>query len=830
MEKGKPGKDLGQDACSVPRRRPDFGTKRALSRGKVSRNSTHPRWLSRLERVSSMSGPEIRTRTMQALSKRWDAAIYRLPGRKETALGVAGEPAVGRFFFSASEVPRLLQLIQDRLPDCVRTILSQAEAICRHQFDLLGYSRLDYGAEIDWSLDAVHGKRAPRRAWYKIPFLDFAAVGDAKVTWELNRHQHLVTLAKAYRFTGEGRFLGELVAQWYHWQRTNPYPLGINWASTLEVAFRSLSWLWVMHLVGDCQEVPTPFRPDLERALFFNARYIERYLSTYFSPNTHLLGEGVALFFLGLLLPANRRTERWQRRGWEIVLTAAERQVLADGMHFERSTYYHVYALDFFLHARMLAAANGIAIPSDLDIAMRKMLDALYLLMLSGGGCCWGDDDGGRLFDRARNQREHLLDPLATGAVLFGAAHYKSLVREPPEETLWLLGAGGLTSFDRLAAQSEPAGSGRLPVSGLYCLAGQSPVLEQLTVEASSESANGGGHAHADALSLQLTLDGERFLVDPGTCAYVSDGPERSRFRGTAAHNTLRVDNCEQGVEGGPFPWRSLPAVEVTRWVSGEWFDLFSARHTGYERLADPVVHHRTVLSRKGRLCFVVDVATGHETHELELAWHLDPQLHVARQEHGLLVKGRSASLALVPLAKAGWSRTLEEDWYSPVYGRRERSAVVRLRARTRLPADFATVLEFMPGNGARLGSLTQFDDNRLEPAVRAYHYRVEDRSYVFFWAQSDAGWELGEFASDALFLYYETSSGGEKLLFLSHGSYVKLGGFPLLSCAETVERCEVRDGPAGVEVHATGKVACAERLPDLDHAGSISSASPNVS
>jgi hypothetical protein len=41
----------------------------------------------------------------------------------------------------------------------------------------------------------VHGKRAPLNPWFKIPFLDFAVVGDHKVTWELNRHQHLVTLA-----------------------------------------------------------------------------------------------------------------------------------------------------------------------------------------------------------------------------------------------------------------------------------------------------------------------------------------------------------------------------------------------------------------------------------------------------------------------------------------------------------------------------------------------------------------------------------------------------------------------------------------------------------
>jgi hypothetical protein len=87
----------------------------------------------------------------------------------------------------------------------------QADQICGHPFNLLGYTDLHYlgytdlhyGSPIGWHLDAVHGKRAPRKSFYKVRYLDYAEVGDSKVTWELNRHQHLVTLAKAYRLTSD---------------------------------------------------------------------------------------------------------------------------------------------------------------------------------------------------------------------------------------------------------------------------------------------------------------------------------------------------------------------------------------------------------------------------------------------------------------------------------------------------------------------------------------------------------------------------------------------------------------------------------------------------
>ena len=278
----------------------------------------------KLTRLLQMSPAELATRAQQAFSKRWSPppTCRLIPS---TAAPVFPDP------------PPLRSL-------------DEAGRICRHRFDLLGYKDLDFGTPIDWHLDPVHGKRAPRKPWRQIPFLDFDQVGDHKIIWELNRHQHLVTLAQA-------GFRDEILAQWTHWQSENPYPIGINWASALEVAFRALSWLWVRHLIGD-------FHPDLIPALHLHGWYIERFLSTYFSPNTHLLGEGVALFSIGTMCPQIAEARRWLTRGWEIVLEQAETQVRPDGFHFEQSVYYHIYALDFFQFARNLAAKNAIASPT----------------------------------------------------------------------------------------------------------------------------------------------------------------------------------------------------------------------------------------------------------------------------------------------------------------------------------------------------------------------------------------------------------------------------------------------------------------------------------
>src|SRR5262249_54280919 len=153
-------------------------------------------------------------------------------------------------------------------------------------------------------------------------------------------------------------------------------PVGINWASSLEVAFRSLSWIWMYELLDGTPALPRGFRAEWLRAQALNGRHIERYLSTYFSPNTHLLGEALALLFLGTLCPELAPAERWKSLGWEIVLQEARRQVTPDGFHFERSTCYHVYALDFFLHAAILAGLNDFTLPAEFENTLERMLHA----------------------------------------------------------------------------------------------------------------------------------------------------------------------------------------------------------------------------------------------------------------------------------------------------------------------------------------------------------------------------------------------------------------------------------------------------------------------
>jgi hypothetical protein len=749
-------------------------------------------WLQRCKRLCSMSADEWRVRGGQEIAKRWDLAISRLQLGREEKKRTSPALSSGRFFFQQEEIPVLLRCLQERLPEATEGIIAQAEKICEHRFDLLGYESVDYGKEIDWHLDAVHGKRAPLQPWFRVPYLDFEQVGDSKITWELSRHQHLVTLAKAYRLTSAAKYAQELVQQWYQWQQHNPYGLGINWSSSLEVAFRSLSWIWASQLMNGCSAVPKDFLGDISRALLINARHIERFLSTYFSPNTHLLGEAVGLFFIGTLYCDSRSAARWQHRGWEIILREAQRQVQQDGVHFEQSLYYHTYALDFFLHAKILAERNGISIPAAFDCKIEGMLSVLCRLACAGPVPSLGDDDGGRLFDSRRNRMEHMTDPLATGAVLFERPDFKSGVRVICEEAVWLCGIEGLKKFESLSNQRPASASFALETSGLYVMCSSSRTRDRLVIDAGPQATGRAGHTHADALSVQLALGGRTLLADPGTAAYVDGNGDREWFRSTSAHNTVQVDGLDQAEHAGPFAWQNLPTVSVDCWVTGDAFDLLVAAHSGYGSLPNAVSHRRHIFYLKPHFWLVRDVIDGDGWHRVDAAWHFAPgTLSTIPGGVDFSIDDKSG-LALLFTTNKTCSREITREGFSPVYGRRQLSPVFRVRTDASAPIEIATLLLPMPARDSGPGSLQAFKARHNGAPVRAYLYSVPGTENYFFFADQARRWQMGPWVSDAKFLFCSTTPGGELCQFiLSDGSYLDFQGRVLFAGDASVKQAE---------------------------------------
>ncbi len=173
--------------------------------------------------------------------------------------------------------------------------IAAAERMVDGRIDLMGLRNLYVGTEIDWHREPVSAKRSPLKHWKQFDDLDTSETGNKKTIWELNRHQHFFTLGVAFWLTGDERFAQTFARHLESWIEQNPPGIGINWSSSLEVSFRAMSWIWAFHFFRDSDH----FTPDLFKLalkhIYRHGRHIERYLSKYYSPNTHLTGEGLGL-------------------------------------------------------------------------------------------------------------------------------------------------------------------------------------------------------------------------------------------------------------------------------------------------------------------------------------------------------------------------------------------------------------------------------------------------------------------------------------------------------------------------------------------------------
>jgi hypothetical protein len=665
----------------------------------------------RLRKISTVGFDELRVRGYQAFVARlerlgWSAtsvspskidlaSIVLFP---EAGISAAAElflhqlrgEGPTRFFEGLTDPAATAAEILRRWPWVQRDLVGKAERVLEGRMDLLGFSDLQFGNPINWHFDPISKIQTPRRHWSTIDYLDPEVAGDKKIIWELNRHQHFVTLGRAYSISGDERYTAEFQRQLCQWMEENPPKTGINWVSSLEVAFRTISWIWALNYFS---RSPVLRSSTLESALKFfylNGIHLETFLSTYFSPNTHLTGEALGLFYLGTQLPQLRPASRWRTLGATILLSALERQVGEDGVYFEPSTYYHRYTADIYTHFFILARLNNEDYIDRVGSKLRGLLDFLmYISSPDGSTPLIGDDDGGQLLPLTERSAGDFSGALFTGAALFGRGDYKFVALNPAEELLWLLGKSGAEKLDSVQAAAPQQTSQGFPESGYFVMRdGWSNASNYALVRCGSADRQNNAHAHADALSMVVAIQGHTILVDPGTYTYTGSDEQRNHFRSSEAHNTLTVDGQSSSVPAGPFAWKSVAGCNLHSWIAESRFDFFFGAQGGYGRLRDPVEHARQILHLKNDYFVIRDNVGAKDQHSYCANFHFHPDLTVLPpvNDAGGPVRIRKQGYGEVGALYSfgdGGSWSFNESKYSAKYGNLKSSKVGKFSSLT---------------------------------------------------------------------------------------------------------------------------------------------------
>ena len=576
----------------------------------------------------------------------------------------------------------------DRAGDDAR---SRANRMVEGRYDVLAYRNLswtDPTGRVDWHLDPVHNRRAPLSFWARVRYLD-PRFGDHKTVWELNRHQHWLALGRAAWLTGDSRYAAAFRRELGSWLAANPPLTGANWSSMLELGFRSISWLWALHFFLTFEEEPdNPWLVDLLLGLDRQLDHVSHHLSVYFSPNTHLLGEALALYVGGRVLPELRSASRWERIGRAILIEQADAQVHRDGGHAELSPHYHRYGLDFYLLALAVARrTHDPAADAFAEVASRMATFCGAMADASGRLPTIGDDDGGSLFPICGRPVADVRDSLSLAAALLDRP---DLAVGPHTEESWWMSGGNGGAFPTPESSREHH-SQLFPDSGYAVLrSGHAHAV----FDAGQHGFLNGGHAHADALSLVLSVYGHPLLIDPGTGTYTTDARLRDRFRSTQMHNTIAIDGRPQSVPSGPFHWRSTANAKVGQWRSHAEFDFVEAEHDGYL----PAIHRRTVLRGPDELWLVADHVRGTERHRIDAHWHLDPSWSAtAISPNAAHLAHPDRVWAAIASTTGGLTSFLADadglGWCAPVYGDLVPSLTLRFSGEAQSPMSFVTAI-----------------------------------------------------------------------------------------------------------------------------------------
>ena len=453
----------------------------------------------------------------------------------------------------------------------------------------------------------------PMRFAADYAFGDEGVPGDIRTNWELNRHRQFALLAKSYFVTGTDDFFSELSDLFDDWNEQNPFMWGPEWASPMEESIRLINWLVTAAFLEAAGDGATDgLRRRLCAGAWVMAAHVRQHYSRHSSANNHTIVEAA-----GVAVAATVFGEReWLDEALALLEAEVAHQTYLDGVNKEQALHYQLFVMEALCLVSHVLRTIGKALPASLVGRLHSM--ARYARACSVGSGKYvefGDDDEGVILCLGP-EKPCYPDYVLALVTLELESDYRWVEDVRCCETVgWLYGKRRLQSANALPltqnASVESFSDGGVTIvrfdEGHGVLAFDHGPLGFGRLAA---------HGHADALSVQLYVDGEPVLIDPGTFIYNGDRRMRDKFRSTCAHNTMCVGGRDQSEALGPFLWGRKANVSGFAFEECEGCVIMSAEHDGYS----PVRVRRTVKVRGANVVITDEVD---DKQDAMTSWHL---------------------------------------------------------------------------------------------------------------------------------------------------------------------------------------------------------------
>jgi len=333
-----------------------------------------------------------------------------------------------------------------------------------------------------------------------------------------------------------------------NWISKNTIGKGIGW-DPYPTSIRIVNWIkW--HLRGN------ELSDASLKSLALQTSWLNKKIEWHILGN-HLFSNAKALIFAGLFF-SSKQSEIWLKKGLKIINNELKEQVLNDGGHFELSPMYHSIFLEDLLDLINISHTYPEVIQkSDINEwkqVAKNMLMWLETMTHPDGDIAFFNDAA---LDIASN-----LDELKKYAYQLGINY----ISKKFNQVTHLIDSGYIRFNSNNVngiLDVGPIGPNYLP-----------------------------GHGHADVLSFELSLFGQRLLVNSGTSEY-GFTKVRQYERSTEAHNTVVVNNKNSSEVWSGFRVARRAYPLDLKIEELENFVNISCAHDGYKRLHEKLIHRR---------------------------------------------------------------------------------------------------------------------------------------------------------------------------------------------------------------------------------------------
>jgi Heparinase II/III-like protein/Heparinase II/III N-terminus len=540
---------------------------------------------------------------------------------------------------------------------------------------------VDITPQIDWHLDIDSGKRFPLY-FSKDINIRSDEFGSAKVVWEINRLQFLLPLTIKYLDTKNPEDLDLFVDIVENWTSANPYLIGVNWYSNIEVNLRLITWyfcwqvLWSTSLVKSNEKFKLFTINTWLPSIYEHCKYSFSNPSKYSSANNHLISEYSGLFVASNCWPFEEAA-KWR----DYAMKGMEKEILlqhsANGINKEEAAEYIQFITDFFVVAFSVGKKYDIPFSANYENRLLKIFNYIFnLLDISGGYPKYGDEDDGKVLITSNNPNFNNFESLLISAAVLSEDNKFKLADNKFDLKNWLLwGEAGKNIYDRLSVSSQKKESTFYKEEGHFIFRKAYSEDKHKEIYLHFDAAPLGflsiaAHGHADALSVILSLDGNSMITDAGTFTYHTHPEWRKYFTSTLAHNTICIDNMDQAEHVGATLWLDHYKTKILEISQQSEIEIVEATHTGFQKIG--CSHIRKIEFDILKEIFIItdELITGKKAHYIVQSWLVHPLVKIRKiHEHNYILMHQHGKRSVKIQLDSRLSIIQKEGQLDPILG-----------------------------------------------------------------------------------------------------------------------------------------------------------------